>query len=107
MNIYNWIFPSLDIAPSADGLTDVVKVVHWRLGASDGTNYTDVYGSQTLSSPNPEDFIAYDNLTPEIVQAWTEASLGADRVAELKTSLDGELARMTNPPIVSQSPPWL
>ena len=33
MTTYTWSFPQFDTAPSEDGLTNVVKTIHWRLDA--------------------------------------------------------------------------
>ena len=32
-NTYTWDFPTLDTAPSEDGLSDVIKTIHWRITA--------------------------------------------------------------------------
>lgn len=106
MATYTWVFPSLDVAPSEGGMTNVVKSVYWRLGASDGTNMTDIYGTQTLASPDPNAFLAFDDLTEATVQGWVEAAMGEERVAQMKAALDAQLERIANPPIVTQNPPW-
>ena len=28
--VYTWSFPQFEVAPSEDGLTNVVSVIHWR-----------------------------------------------------------------------------
>ena len=30
-NAYTWDFPTVDTAPSEDGLSDVIKTIHWRI----------------------------------------------------------------------------
>ena len=36
MTIFTWSFPQFDVAKAEDGLTDVVKTIHWRYDAVDG-----------------------------------------------------------------------
>ena len=37
MTTYTWSFPQFEVAPSTDGLTDIVRVIHWRVDGFDGT----------------------------------------------------------------------
>ena len=103
-----WIISSMDTAPSDDGLTDVVKTVHWRRDAKeidgDKTYYGDVYGAMGCSAPDPMAFTPYDQLTFEQVCSWLEANLD---VASLDASLDQQIANQKNPPIISLPLPWI
>lgn len=93
---------------TADNLTDVVFIVHWRRQAStvvDEKTYTaDSYGALSVEQPNPEDFTPYENLTFEQVCEWLEAGLD---VESLDTSLDKQLENQINPPVVSLPLPWI
>jgi hypothetical protein len=43
-NTYTWDFPALDTAPSEDGLSDVIKTIHWRITAvSDDNEITVIF----------------------------------------------------------------
>lgn len=102
-----WIISSMDTAPSDDGLTDVVKTVHWRRDAKevdgDKEYYGDVYGAMGCSAPDPMAFTPYDQLTFEQVCSWLEANLD---VASLDAALDQQIANQKNPPIVQFPLPW-
>lgn len=100
---YTWEFGSFEKAPLQDGLVDVVKVIHWRLYAKDAPYVASVYGSVTLSGPDPDNFIAYEDITKQ----WAiDAVCGTLNVESLELSLANEIERQKNPPIVSAPPPF-
>ena len=100
---YNWVISSLETSPSEDELTNVVKTVHWRYQATDGTHLADVYGSVGLNTPEASTFTPYADLTEADVISWLESKL---QVEDLKTNLDNQLERLANPPIVNLPLPW-
>jgi hypothetical protein len=109
---YTWSFPHLEVAPSLDGLTNVVKTVHWRIMATEDGHSAEAYGSVSLSDPDPDTFTAFDGLTKETVQGWVEATLNAEGEGEvlvverMKTSLAEQIARAKAPPVVTMPAPW-
>jgi hypothetical protein len=109
---YIWAFPHLEVKPSADGLSNVVSVVHWRLIASDDGYSAEAYGSVSLSDPDPDTFTAFDDLTKADVQAWAESALNAQSegevsaVDQIKASLAEQIARAKAPPVVTMPAPW-
>lgn len=103
MTEYNWVIAQLDTAPSEDGLTDVVKTIHWRYQAQDAEYFADVYGSMACATPSETDFTAYPDLTEDQVISWLEA--GND-VEALKAYLDAQIENKKNPPIVNLPLPW-
>ena len=100
---YKWIIAQLDTAPSEDGLTDVVKVVHWRYEATDGEYSAEVYGAMGCATPSDTDFTAYEDLTYEQVCEWLVAGLD---VEALDLNLDAQIENQKNPPIVNLPLPW-
>jgi len=101
MNTYTWDCTTVDVYPTYDSLTDVVYNVHWRLT---GTDPTDTYkatviGTEMLSleTIQPEGFIPIEDLTNDQVTAWVEEQMGEERVAELKASVDGQIAEDITP----------
>jgi len=95
---YSWIIKTLDCAPSEDGLTDVVKTVHWNYKGidTDGTTYT-VVGFTDLSSPDPSNFTAYDDLTLAIVGGWLDSVVD---VVPLQASISKNINNIQNPSVV-------
>jgi hypothetical protein len=107
-NTKNWVIAALDVAPSEETLTDVVKSIHWRRQAtetvSEKTYMADVYGSCAVNTPTPEAFVSYADLTEAEVIAWLEANLD---VESIDNSLDAQLENQKNPPIVTKPLPWV
>jgi hypothetical protein len=104
-NTYQWIISQLDTAPSQDGLTDVVKTVHWRRSASDGEGHSaEIYGAMGCATPSETDFTAYPDLTFEQICQWLE---NGNNVEQLNATLDTQIENIINPPIIVLPLPWV
>ena len=105
MITYTWSILRLDCAPSENGLTNVVKVIHWGLTGADENGITaSLNNSYPLPSPSSEVFADYSTLTEETVISWLENNLD---VGYIKTKLSNEIASQYNPPITSLPFPWI
>ena len=110
-NTYTWDFPTLDTAPSEDGLSDVIKTIHWRITAvSDSEqdaegNYlsTSTYGTVGAGEVDPDNFVAFNSVTKDWCKAKVLASLGQTE-AEIQANLDTKIEALANPPIVHKTP---
>jgi len=100
---YTWNVNTMDTAPSQDGLASVVKVVHWRLMANNGTHTAETYSTVSLDAPNPDDYTAFSDLTEAQVISWVESKLDMDKTKE---GLENQLEQLANPPIVVKQGPW-
>ena len=108
---YAWDVNTVDTYPTKDSNADVVYNVHWRLTAtddtnkdSDGNNWTATsYGSQGLDTDSISSFVAFGSLDAAKVQGWVEAALGADKVTELKSGLDAQIAEKITPTSVTKT----
>ena len=98
-----WVVSQLDTAPSEDGLTDVVKTVHYRYQGQDAEYFAEVYGTMACATPSDTDFTAYEDLTYEQVCAWLEAGLD---VEAMDTNLAAQIEYQKNPPIIQLPLPW-
>jgi len=107
MTTFKWVVSQMDTAPSEDGLTDVVKVVHWRYQAEqvdgDKTYNTEIYGAMACATPSDTDFTAYADLTFDQVCEWLAAGNDVDA---METNLDTQIENQKNPPIVNLPLPW-
>jgi hypothetical protein len=100
---YTWTFPQFEVAPSEDGLTDVVCVINWRLDAMDGEYSAGAYGTATLSAPDPASFTPYAVITEQ----WAiDAVSACIDVPAVKMALAGEINKKMNPPTVPMVPPF-
>jgi|DEB0MinimDraft_3_1074331.scaffolds.fasta_scaffold44226_3 hypothetical protein len=110
-NTYTWDFPTLDTAPAEDGLSDVIKTIHWRITAvSDSEqdaegNYlsTSAYGTADAGEVDPDNFVAFDSVTKDWCKEKVLASLDKTE-AELQANLDTQIDNIVNPPIVHKTP---
>ena len=105
---YKWVISALESYPkNAEGLTDVICIVHWRYQAQqvDGekTYNADVYGTLSVAAPDPANFVPYEDVTYEMVCGWLEA--GLDKEA-LEQNLDSQIADQINPKIVTLPLPF-
>ena len=107
---YAWDVSTVDTYPTKDSNSDVVHNVHWRLTATDDANNdadgnpqtAGVYGSQGLDTDSISSFTAFADLTSSDVQGWVEAALTADKVTELKSGLDAQIAEKITPTSVTK-----
>ena len=107
MTTFKWVVSQMDTAPSEDGLTDVVKVVHWRYQAEqvdgDKTYNAEVYGAMGCATPSDTDFTAYADLTYDQVCEWLVAG---NNVEAMELNLATQIENLKNPPIVNLPIPW-
>jgi hypothetical protein len=99
-----WLISQLDTAPSLDGLTDVVKVVHYRYEGKDAEYSAEIYGAMACAIPSGTDFTAYEDLTYEQVCTWLEAGLNIEAMNE---NLATQIENLKNPPIVNLPLPFI
>jgi hypothetical protein len=93
----------LECAASESGKQNVVKTVHWRVEATDGTYTSSAYGSLGLDPLDPKKFVAYDKLKESDVAGWVNTRLD---IETLKAGLAENIALQANPPIVTPGLPW-
>jgi hypothetical protein len=98
-----WLISQMDSAPSEDGLTDVVKTVHWRYEGKDGEYTAEVYGAMSCETPSETDFTAYEDLTYEQVCTWLEAGLN---IEAMDLNLATQIENLKNPLIVNLPLPF-
>lgn len=101
MTTFTWSFPAFDVAKSEDGLTDVVKKIHWRYDAVDGDFSAGCHGAVNLGSISSTDFVPFANLT----EAWAIAAIALD-VSAMQATLYAQIATAKNPPVVLMVPPF-
>lgn len=124
---YAWTISALDVEKEVEGLQDVVITVHWRLRATDDLDgvTSEIYGADSLSTPETDSFVSFEELTQEQVVSWLEASFVTttekpnpddpegeplvstdDRLQFLKGQLAASILEKRAPKMVTLSPPW-
>ena len=99
---YTWTIAELERNASDNG----VVIAHYRIDATDGEYTSGAYGSQGFTpDPASEDFIAFEDLTEEVVIGWVKESLGGDeKIAEIEAALQAKIDEQRNPPVVVGKP---
>lgn len=94
---------SLNVAPSLDGLSDVVISVVSQVVSTDGTYSAQQTFVDQVGAPNPGDYTAYPDLTQEQVMAWIPDH-GSDEA--VLSYLADNIASQANPPVINPPLPW-
>ena len=94
---------TLNVAPSLDGLTDVVTSVVSQVISTDGTYSAQQTFTNNVGAPNPGDFTAYPDLTELEVMAWIP-DYGSD--PKVLAYLASNIEAQANPPIITPPLPW-
>ena len=94
MNTYNFKINAVDCYTSKDGLEKVAYNVHWSYFGTDGTHTASMIGVQSVGDPDPENFIAFDQLTAEQVIEWISGSMDLE---SMQSNLDTQIAELAAP----------
>ncbi len=107
MITYSWNFNPLEVTYNFNGLTNVVNVVHWQFSGVTGSVTNQVIGTVSLNTPDTGSFVAYEDLTKEIVTGWVQETMGVERVAALSSSVSTSIALQLQPIQGTLTPPWI
>jgi hypothetical protein len=103
-----WNIVAMNCKPDVNGMLDYVVTSHWTLTATDGTYTGSVYGAASFEvDPAKASYTSYKDLTLDKVVAWTQASLGAEQVAEYEKCVADQIEAQINPTIITPKLPWL
>lgn len=100
---FNWIISAMDVKLSEGEMKDVVYNVHWRRSAVDGEFSAEVYGTCPVGEPTPEQFVSYEDLTKEEVEAWLVANLDVEAI---DSGLQAQIELAKNPVNETLPPPF-
>ena len=104
--VNTWSVAQLDAYPEAEGHSDVVFGVHWRLDGVDGEHAGGVYGSVGVTLDPDAPFVPYADLTEAQVIGWVQDALGEEQVASYEANVAQQIANQINPPVVTPPLPW-
>lgn len=109
MRTFTWYIGAMQRHPATGG----VAMVEWRCRAQDGKHLTEAYGAVTFEpDPTAQDFVAYEDLTEEMVLAWVRERIVSDgkdlpqavTPEVIERDLGRQLDDMINPPLRSGMP---
>jgi hypothetical protein len=83
-----------------------VVVAHWRASDVDGDHSGSSYGTCGFTPDASADgYVAYDNLTEEVVIGWVKDSMGEEAVTGVEDSIAAQIAD-SKAPAISVGTPW-
>jgi len=100
---YTWKIRYLESIPSENGLTNIVKNIHWTYQASTGNTVVETTGTLEVGAPDPSTYVPYENLTQTIIEGWLDSTV--DKVY-LKMYLDPALNKILTNDLVILSTPF-
>lgn len=102
---YEWQIETIETAKSEDGMSDVAKIVHWRMNANDDTDdlSATAYGCVGLDAPDADSFVEFDALTKDQVVAWVVDKMDMSE-ADIQAALAQRIAEDRDPPVVQKLP---
>jgi hypothetical protein len=99
-----WDVKTVDVYPTKADHSNVIYMVHWRVSKTEGEDYVaSSYGTQNLNTDHLKDFIDFDKVTTEEVQAWVIAAMGEEAVAELEANLAQQIEEQKNPTSIQKT----
>ena len=102
--IFKWTISALDCAVKDGTLNNVVQTIHWRYSATDADGITaETYGAQSISQPDPNNFINFEELTKTELESWLEGAMDVDA---MQASLEAQIELIKNPVKVTLTPPY-
>ena len=74
-----------------------VTIAHWRVTAQDDTYTASSYGTQSFEAdPESPDYVAFADLTEEVVIGWVKDSMDTDEIeANLASQIEAQKAPAT------------
>lgn len=94
---------NLEVLPWQNDMTNVIKTVHYAAILTEKEYSAELLGSINLKTPEPYQFINYDDLSEELVISWIKPYLD---IQSIQNSLTTELNSIKNPTIY-KNPPWV
>lgn len=98
MNNYTWRINAVDCYTSKDGLEKVAYNVHWSYFATNGEHTASMIGVQSIGEPNPDNFVAFEDLTEDDVISWISASMDLE---QMQVNLDKQIEDLVAPKVVT------
>jgi hypothetical protein len=100
---YTWSFPQFIVNPTSGGLSNVVTAINWICTGTDGLVTSSSSGTVQLGSPNPAEFVPYDQITQEMAFNWVSQSIS---VSGVESAIAAQIKQISAPQLQPQNPPF-
>jgi hypothetical protein len=94
---------NLEVLAWQNDMVNIVKTVHYSAILTEKEYSAELLGSVDLTTPEPYQFINYDELSQELVLSWIKPYLD---LQSIENSLVNKLNSIKNPTIY-KNPPWI
>ena len=107
---YNWDCKTVNAYVEFEDNADVVYNVHWRVTGTEfvpdsedndsptGKTYSaSSIGTQVLNINDITDFIPWNEVTEEEVEAWTKTAMGEEQVLSIEAGIASQIALLITP----------
>ena len=101
--VFEWDFPQFDCAASENGLSNVVKTIHWRITGTDGDHSASVYGTCGLDEADAQNFTAFASITKDWAISAVSEKIDVD---QSKSSIESAIADLKSPKTLHVAPPF-
>jgi hypothetical protein len=114
MTTFNWTTSAVERELNLDGLTDVIKTVHWRYRGTDENGVTaETYGATAIGNPNPQDFTPFNEVTESDVIGWLEDIMSVvpeviegeevedTQLEKMKLNIENQIKLLTTPKTIT------
>jgi len=81
----------------------VVTAINWVCTGTDGLVTSSSSGTVQLGSPNPAEFVPYDQITQEMAFNWVSQSIS---VSGVESAIAAQIKQISAPQIQPQNPPF-
>ena len=94
MTDFNWTIGNLEYNNDSD---QGVVIAHWRCTGVDGEYSASAYSTQSFTpDPSADDYVAYADLTEEMVIGWVQNAMDTDEIeANLASQIEAQKAPAT------------
>ena len=94
-NTYSLYINEVDVYTQIDDLQKVIYRVHWTYTGSDENGIEATWnGTQEIATPDPENFITFENLVQADIISWIEPLLN---IESLQNNIDSQIAEKVAP----------
>ena len=81
----------------------MVTAINWVCTGTDGLVTSSSSGTVQLGSPNPAEFVPYDQITQEMAFNWVSQSIS---VSGVESAIAAQIKQISAPQIQPQNPPF-
>jgi hypothetical protein len=105
MNTYTWKIDNLTYSVFEKQNSNVVNNISWSLLGTDGIFSGAIRGVESVLFDESKPFIAYSDLTEDVVVEWVKNCIGEQQINVLKLDIDAQIKTQANP-TTSSGLPW-